>query len=149
MEKMFKLIILLQLFTSGGSTNEITVVPLAGSYYEMGYQYGNKLAVKLRQTLEIIHSTDLFQENLTKLEALKGLEKFNERFYFNFKLELDDFFKGVSIGSGLALEDLQILNAVEVFNFSSSQQGNEQQVTFQSGYFNHLNFFNNFNLRRY
>jgi hypothetical protein len=87
----------------------VRVVELSGSYQEMGTQYGHMLQSELKEALAILKNFYIKEHHISYDRVLEQANKLFTRFPLDEQL----FIQGVSKGSGLTLDDVKILNAME------------------------------------
>ena len=90
----------------------IQTVILSGTHEEMGAQYGKALQDELKAALSILEDFYITQHRVTYTKLRDQADILYKRFPLNYQL----FIQGVSQGSGLSLDDVKILNAMETLD---------------------------------
>mgnify|MGYP003638995998 CR=1 FL=1 len=88
------------------------VLKLSGSYLQMGQDYGQDLRFQLNQALSVLKKYYINESHLTYPQLVQQANLLYNRFPNN----LQQFMQGEAQGSGLTLDDVKILNAMETFN---------------------------------
>ena len=92
------------------------VLDLSGTWREMGRQYGALLSAELKDMYDRAVCGKLFGEyGCIEEDALASARKLFNSYPFRFK----DFFAGMEETSGLTLDQLKLVNAVEFVSFSN------------------------------
>eukprot|EP01084_Bolivina_argentea_P298257 513959_1 len=99
---------------------DITVVNVTGSHYEMGVEYGYLLENELNMSLNILFDYFMNQNGMTYQQLVQQSELFYDRYSYTFNF----FLQGISVGSGLSFTDCKILNAMETLHATSNQSSN-------------------------
>ncbi len=94
----------------GKNMNDIRILVLEGTKYNMGIDYGKQLEEELHISLSILQKFFIEQRNIS---FDKLLEK-SEEFYNRYPASYQKFIEGVAIGSNLSLDEAKILNAMEI-----------------------------------
>lgn len=98
----------------------ITYLALQGSHHDMGIQYGKLMHDELVQSLTILLNYYMNQHNVPYEKMLEKANAFYERFPSTYQI----FIQGVAEGSGLNLDCIKILNAMETMSsLISNKQG--------------------------
>eukprot|EP01084_Bolivina_argentea_P168503 292204_1 len=87
----------------------ISVVNLYGNHYEMGVQYGSLLENELKISLDIILDFFMNENGMTYQQLTEQSSTFHLRYSYSYSF----FLNGISNASGLPLNDIKILNAME------------------------------------
>ena len=90
--------------------NDIKILLLEGSKYDMGVKYGQQLKEELHISLLVLKDFFIEQNNI----AFSCLLKKAEEFYQRYPLSYQKFIEGVVVGSGLSFAEVKILNAMEI-----------------------------------
>jgi hypothetical protein len=98
----------------------INVLLLAGTHFEMGETYGKLLCAHLKDTLSIL--TRYFTACASDYDAMLASP---ELFYQPYSLTDEAFLKGISFKTGMPLDDVKILDAMEMLKFPDSASGAE------------------------
>jgi hypothetical protein len=93
-------------------TDDITVLVLRGSHYEMGMEYGKQMADKLRAVLDILKRYYVNDHGVPYSRLVEKAGKFYARYSFNYQ----PFIDGMARGSGLSLDDCKVLNGMETLS---------------------------------
>jgi hypothetical protein len=83
----------------------IKTVILEGTHEEMGYKYGQVMRAELSGALNTLKDYFITQNNMTYENMAKQASVFFERYSFSYKF----FLEGAAKGSGLSLDDMNIL----------------------------------------
>ncbi len=95
------------------------VVDLNGTWHEMGRQYGALLSGELKDMYErAVCAKVLKSDGGSKETAVKTADKLYAAYPFRFK----EFFRGMAETSGLELDELKLVNAVEFIAFTAEIQ---------------------------
>ena len=100
-------------FENGTKTcnGAINIIDLQGTWREMGRQYGALMALELKDLYERAICGRLVEDCGFDPEGMKDRA---QKFYANFPFRFKEIFRGMSETSGLTLEKLQLVNAVEL-----------------------------------
>lgn len=94
------------------------VVDLNGTWHEMGRQYGALLSAELKDMYKRAICDKVFNDAGGKEAAIKTADKL----YLAYPFRLKEFFKGMTETSGLELDELKLINAVEFIAFTAEIQ---------------------------
>jgi hypothetical protein len=92
--------------------SNIRIIALEGTKYKMGIEYGRQLALEMKLALDILYKF-FIEEHKISLDKLIAKA---DQFYSKYPYGYQNFIKGVSYGSGLALNEVKILNAMETLH---------------------------------
>src|SRR3990167_8857688 len=87
----------------------IPVLILRGNHTQMGIEYGKSLKLQLTQELAILKQFYMTEHGV----SYDALVKQSTLFYDRFPVTYQRFLQGEAIGSGLSLDEVKILNAME------------------------------------
>lgn len=90
----------------------VKVVDLRGSYRQMGRQYGHLMRKDLRALYDAAITGEYMQKQKFTPERLKTIAY---SFYDLYPLRYREIFKGMAETSGMTLDELVLLNAIEFF----------------------------------
>ena len=96
----------------------IKTVILEGTHEEMGYKYGQVMRAELSGALNTLKDYFITQNNMTYENMAEQASVFFKRYSFSYKF----FLEGAAKGSGLSLDDMNILNGMETINVEADQQ---------------------------
>lgn len=105
-------------FENGVKTKagKLCVIELCGTWLEMGRQYGALMASELR---------DMYERGVRRLcdeENAEALAHTAGKFFANYPYKFKSLMRGMSETSGLTLDELKLVNAVEVIAAQSLEQ---------------------------
>ncbi len=90
--------------------NDIRILVLEGTKYNMGIEYGKQLKEELHISLVILKEFFIDQQNISFDKLLNKAEEFYNRYPVSYQ----KFIEGVAIGSNLSFDEAKILNAMEI-----------------------------------
>ena len=103
-------------YENGSKTKvgHLSVIELSGTWLDMGRQYGALMAGELR---------DIYEKGIKRLtaaaESAESLALTAGKFFANYPYKFKSLMRGMSETSGLSLDELKLVNAVEVLNAQS------------------------------
>ena len=89
----------------------INIIDLHGTWREMGRQYGSLMASEMKHIYEIAIVKKLVNEYGLDIENMKVRAG---KFYANYPFRFKEILRGMSETSGMSLEQIQLVNAVEL-----------------------------------
>lgn len=90
--------------------NKIKILLLKGDKKEMGQEYGRKLKNELKICLKLIKEYYVIQHHIPYEDLIECAEEF----YYRYPIEYQEFIQSIAFGSGLSLDEVKILNAMEL-----------------------------------
>ena len=90
--------------------NNIKILRLKGTKYNMGVEYGKQLKDELHISLSILKKFFIDNQNISFDKLLKK----SEEFYNRYPLSYQKFIEGVAVGGDLSFAEAKILNAMEI-----------------------------------
>ena len=111
----------MQSFEKGTKTKNgvISLIDLQGTWREMGRQYGGLMSAELRDLYERGIQRKLIDECGMDSDEMKNTA---QKFYTNFPFRFKELFRGIAETSGLSLEQIQLVNALELMAMGSLNQ---------------------------
>jgi len=108
-------------FENGTKTKKgiINIIDLNGTWRDMGRQYGMLMSAELR---------DLYERGIQKKLITEcgmdpdGMKNTAQKFYANFPFRFKEIFHGIAETSGLSLEQVQLVNALELIAATALNQ---------------------------
>lgn len=92
--------------------DNVHILNLEGSHYEMGFYYGVSLKTILQNTLAIIKNHFINEFGLTEKDLYDKAYLFHHRYSATF----EPFLEGISAGAELSNKDIVLLNGMETLN---------------------------------
>ncbi len=94
----------------------ISLIDLAGTWREMGRQYGGLMSSELKHVYEMGVCSMLVDAGGLEPDTIKNRAA---KFYANFPFRLKELMRGMAETSGLTLEQIQLVNAMELLASSA------------------------------